>query len=256
MLGSAPPSERGAEEDEDQAAADDEVAGLPMMAVVAASFAVALIASVGIVLYALRMPDEGDEDDEDDELLASEGGRRRRRRRARGASTCKGSRSRSLRTASFDRGSEDEESAQEGGGGTNRSPLADESESEVEREAEANRCNGRATAKATPTRSGPGGARPKKEGRMLVAKFAWDGQRGEVMLPPDLDNPLSVQAFVKDLARRGTDLLHISIKPSAMRVEYKVSDRSTGTKRRVQLTPNSQMSELRRAAGFVVTPYD
>ena len=45
------------------------------------------------------------------------------------------------------------------------------------------------------------------------------------------------------------------IKPSAMRVEYKVFESKTGVKRRVQLTPASELSELRKAESILVRPY-
>ena len=41
-----------------------------------------------------------------------------------------------------------------------------------------------------------------------------------------------------------------------MRVEYKIVDRLSGTKSRVQLTPSSKLSELQMAEGFVVTKFD
>ena len=40
-----------------------------------------------------------------------------------------------------------------------------------------------------------------------------------------------------------------------MRIEYKVLDRASGIKRRVQLTPASKVSELQQAQGFVITPF-
>ena len=90
----------------------------------------------------------------------------------------------------------------------------------------------------------------------VVCKFVWGGERCEVRLPADLDSPATTQAFVKDLARRGGALLKCHIKPSAMRVEYKIHERATGVTRRVQLTPSSRLSELSQAVGMVVTQHD
>ena len=52
------------------------------------------------------------------------------------------------------------------------------------------------------------------------------------------------------------ELLGAKIKPSAMRVEYKVHDKSTGVRRRVQLTPASELSQLKRAESIIITPYN
>jgi len=100
--------------------------------------------------------------------------------------------------------------------------------------------------------SGGGGGRAQE----VVCKFVWEGERCEVRLPADLDSPATTQAFVKDLARRGGALLKCHIKPSAMRVEYKIHERATGVTRRVQLTPSSRLSELSQAVGMVVTQHD
>ena len=40
-----------------------------------------------------------------------------------------------------------------------------------------------------------------------------------------------------------------------MRVEYKILEKATGVKRRVQLTPSSDLGELRRAESILVTPF-
>ena len=70
----------------------------------------------------------------------------------------------------------------------------------------------------------------------------------------------SVQALVQDLARRGKAALGARIsenrlRASNMRVEYKVPEPKTGVMRRVQLTPRSQLSELRKAESILVTPH-
>ena len=90
----------------------------------------------------------------------------------------------------------------------------------------------------------------------VTCKFIWQGRRCEVQLPVHLGHPASVQAFVKDLSKQGSALLDCTLKPSTMRVEYKVLDRLTGTKRRVHLTPTSSLSELFLAESFLVTAFD
>ena len=109
---------------------------------------------------------------------------------------------------------------------------------------------GAATASSKPARKAPRG---------LPCKFVWDGQRFDVMLTQeDVRAFSSVQLFVKGLAKRGSALYSGAggpIKPSTMRVEYKVNDKAAGVKRRVQLTPASDLMELRRAESILVTPY-
>jgi hypothetical protein len=90
----------------------------------------------------------------------------------------------------------------------------------------------------------------------VTCKFIWQGRRCEVQLPVHLGHPKSVQAFVKDLSKQGSALMDFTLKPSTMRVEYKVLDRLTGTKRRVHLTPTSSLSELFLAESFLVTAFD
>ncbi len=109
---------------------------------------------------------------------------------------------------------------------------------------------------ATASERGDRPPRKVKPAPTVTCKFVWQGQRCEVQLPVHLGKPSSVQAFVKDLSKQGSALTGCTLKPSTMRVEYKVVDRSTGTKRRVQLTPSSSLSELWLAEGFLVTAHD
>ena len=91
----------------------------------------------------------------------------------------------------------------------------------------------------------------------MPCKFVWEGHKFEFELSRDeLQRLSSVNAFVRELAKRGS-ALHAGqvIKPSAMRVEYKVLESKSGVKRRVQLTPSSELSELRKAESILVRPY-
>ena len=110
---------------------------------------------------------------------------------------------------------------------------------------------GPAPAMVTPPR--------KKASRAgLQVKFVWDGQKFDVLLSQEeVKAYTSVQLFVKDLAKRGTAMYAGGgkIKPSTMRVEYKLNDKAAGVKRRVQLTPSSDLSELKRAESILITPY-
>ena len=47
----------------------------------------------------------------------------------------------------------------------------------------------------------------------------------------------------------------LAITTLVMRVEYKVQDAKTGVKRRCQLTPSSQLSDLAHAESLLVTPH-
>lgn len=100
----------------------------------------------------------------------------------------------------------------------------------------------------------------------------------ETVLPFDaLKEFGSTAALVKDLARRGTALfaaggpdrpggapgggggaaspMTVVLRPSAMRIEYKMADPKSGVKRRVQLTPSSAVKELDAAESVLVTPH-
>ena len=48
----------------------------------------------------------------------------------------------------------------------------------------------------------------------------------------------------------------LAIKPSTMRIEYKVADKKTGVVQRVMLTPQSQVADLQRAESILVRPHD
>ena len=93
----------------------------------------------------------------------------------------------------------------------------------------------------------------------------------------ELKEMASVGKLVADLAKRGNALLapraapakgeancggtpggsaEKLIKPSAMRVEYKVRDKKTGVTQRVQLTPQSTLAELEHAESILVKPHD
>ena len=69
----------------------------------------------------------------------------------------------------------------------------------------------------------------------------------------------SPSGLVKELARRGNALLGrpaVALRPSSMRVEYKVKpDGRGGVMRRVQLTPSSRMVELAEAESLLITPH-
>ena len=101
---------------------------------------------------------------------------------------------------------------------------------------------GPAPAMVTPPR--------KKASRAgLQVKFVWDGQKFDVLLSQEeVKAYTSVQLFVKDLAKRGTAVRRRrQDQASTMRVKYKLNDKAAGVKRRVQLTPSSDLSELKRA---------
>jgi len=327
---------RTGDDEDEEGDGDEEGEGetqTSMVPIVASSFGLALVASVGLVLYMLRTPDdedeeydeydEDDEDDEDDDLLSKEEGQGSRKRRggghrrgdSRGGDDGGGLEDVELRAwlrdaagipeAKLDkvmvclqaqyiddveglRGGLDaiEAAVPPAAYRAIAAALDDEIDNDEEaassvassRASSRNSCPSRAMQSCVshpPTAMGKSGRRcaldaspkaarrdvgaerPKsKTGKKeLPCKIVWDGQRCELPLPADLDNPASVQAFVKDLSRRGSASLGLTIKPSAMRVEYKLADKATGTKRRVQLTPASQLSELTSAEGFVVTPF-
>ena len=90
--------------------------------------------------------------------------------------------------------------------------------------------------------------------------FVWAERRVEVVMPyEELKAFGSANALVKELARRGNALLGgggggVVMKPSGMRVEYKVSDPG-GMKRRVMLTPSTAVSEVSKALSVIVTPH-
>ena len=87
--------------------------------------------------------------------------------------------------------------------------------------------------------------------------FVWAERRVEVVMPyEELKAFGSANALVKELARRGNALLGggVVMKPSGMRVEYKVSDPG-GMKRRVMLTPSTAVGEVSKALSVIVTPH-
>ena len=87
----------------------------------------------------------------------------------------------------------------------------------------------------------------------------------ELILPfEDVHAFGSVGVLVKELARRGNALFDdgrddapraVLLRPSTMRVEYKVPDKQSGVKRRVQLTPASSVGELEHAESLLITPH-
>ena len=120
---------------------------------------------------------------------------------------------------------------------------------------------GRCGSDPADTSAGSSPPRPPKPPKVkpgLPVKFVWEGHRFEFEFAKDeLQRLASVNAFVRELAKRGT-ALHAGnvIKPSAMRVEYKLYESKTGVKRRVALTPQSDVVELKRADSILVRPYD
>ena len=113
--------------------------------------------------------------------------------------------------------------------------------------------------------SGPNGSKPQQAANKpqtphgLLCVFVWAERRVEVVMPyEELKAFGSANALVKELARRGNALLGggggVVMKPSGMRVEYKVSDLG-GMKRRVMLTPSTAVSEVSKALSVIVTPH-
>ena len=112
--------------------------------------------------------------------------------------------------------------------------------------------------------------------RGLLCVYILSERRVEYVLPEaELKAFSSTSALVRELARRGTALLagaragaegvgakvtggppsDVILKPSAMRIEYKVPDRVTGVTRRVALTPSSRLAELELATSLLITPH-
>jgi hypothetical protein len=58
--------------------------------------------------------------------------------------------------------------------------------------------------------------RRKRRNAGVQCKFMWGGERCEFSLPKDLGQPETVQAFVKDLSKRGSAMLGLTIKPSCV----------------------------------------
>ena len=104
--------------------------------------------------------------------------------------------------------------------------------------------------------------------RGLRVKYVWHGRSAETVLPfVELNSFESVGKLVGDLARRGnaifsperpqeTETAAPLIKPSVMRIEYKVADKKTGVMQRVQLTPQSQLQDLQKAESILIKPHD
>ena len=136
-------------------------------------------------------------------------------------------------------------------------------------------------------------ARRAREAAALAARglkvkyIGWsDGRSAETTLPfVELHAFESVGKLVGDLAKRGNALLNtgaavchpadgdtsggteggggggskglaMAIRPSTMRIEYKMVDKKTGVMQRVMLTPQSQVADLQRAESILVRPHD
>ena len=83
-----------------------------------------------------------------------------------------------------------------------------------------------------------------------------------VLLVEELRACGSVMELVRGLAKKGNARLEALgggageselMRPSLMRIEYKVSEAKTGVKRRVQLTPQSRLADLKAAESLLVT---
>ena len=115
--------------------------------------------------------------------------------------------------------------------------------------------------------------------RGLPVKYVWQERRAEALLPfEELRAYASIMELVRSLAKRGNARLALSdiqasagrcasgaggrcvaeapielLRPSLMRIDYKVSDARTGVMRRMQLTPQSTLAELKHAESLLVT---
>ena len=96
-----------------------------------------------------------------------------------------------------------------------------------------------------------GGGRPVRLSGAMPCKIVWAGRRVEASVA--MDEVSTTNELARLLSRLASSQLGITVKPSMMRLEYKLNEH--GLTRRVPLVPSTPMYKLRAATGLLVTEF-